>query len=139
MSRTSTTPKSRKTNRIMLDPSIAKGLLVARREEIDRECEEEQEKRAFNMARLVMAAGALTGAGAGAIAGGPDNRIGGALQGAMIGLAPGFALKGVANTTKAFKEGLQKANPSGLNAEASAISKSGGPAAPTANNPTAGS
>ena len=150
----------------MLDPSIAKGLLVARREEID--CAEDLEKVSFNMARpftamtnfaaglvpglgpaalratgteiaeqtaknigragnYTMGVGALTGAGVGALAGGEGNRLGGAIQGAMIGLTPGLMIKGRANAIKG-----------GLKQEASAVSKSGGPAAPSMNNPTSG-
>lgn len=74
----------------------------------------------------LMAGGALAGAGAGALTAGEGNRVGGALQGAMIGLTPGLLLKGRAAA-------LNK----GLSAEASAVSKTGGPAAPTTANPTA--
>jgi hypothetical protein len=45
----------------------------------------------------------------------------------MIGLAPGALIKGRANAIKG-----------GLKQEASAVSKSGGPAAPSMNNPTSG-
>lgn len=118
----------------MLDPKIAKGLLVARRNDIEDHTSATLEKEAIFNAGLVKSfgniltgAGAAAGAGVGALAGGEGNRLGGAFQGAMIGLAPGLLVKGM---TKAPKIGVAK--------ETTAVSKSGGPSAPTANNPTAG-
>ena len=148
----------------MLRNDIAKGLLVKSRSQVDALADLESEgveKTAFNLMGLVkstfglvpgagkvmgaeaaeqaakglsragnytMGIGAGAGMIGGAIAGGPDNRLGGAIQGGMIGLTPGLLLKGRAKAL----------NPTPAK-EISAVSKSGGPASPTANNPTAGS
>jgi len=84
-------------------------------------------KNISTLGNTLMAAGGVAGAGVGALTAGEGNRLGGAMQGGMIGLAPGLLVKGRAAA-------IRKNMP----AQQTAVSKSGGPAAPTANNPTSG-